>query len=368
MEDLVHRTSVRLLQVGEALGLRNMDPESGRIFVTGGTGVIGHRVALRLLRAGYPEVRLGSHNPEILEDMNKLGAEIADFSWDKEETYEKALAGVKSVLCTAAYVKDWQTHFPAFLEACKKAGVRHFVKLSFYHARLPGDPFHEVPLVKAHGDCDEMLVETITPSMENVHMGDIDVGLDMARPHMSYTILYATHFMSNPFTFQGRELRDSQTLSTFYGASGNKGVNYVSPNDIAEVMVRVLLEPCSHYNKEYTITGPEAITDQQVADLLGKHLKKSVMYVDQPLHEFESELKLSGDPEWMVNDLVTLEKMKATGQEENLNFLSDDFEKICGHPAETFESYLQMTEYMTKVELGAESELKPLKDIPAASA
>jgi len=46
-------------------------------------------------------------------------------------------------------------------------------------------------------------------------------------------------------------------------------VNYVSPNDVAEVAVRVLMAPREHYNKEYTLTG-ETIKDQQVADLLSK--------------------------------------------------------------------------------------------------
>lgn len=361
MEDAIHRTTVKMMQVGEALGIRNLDPESGRIFVTGGTGVIGHRVATRLMRAGYPMVRVGAHRPDILEDFNKMGAEVADFHWDHEETYEKALHGVKSVLCTCAYTKDWQKHFPVFLEACKKAGVRHFVKVSFYHARQSGDPFQEVPLVRAHGDCDEMLIKSLTPMMQSVMQGESDVSLDFGRPHMSYTILYASHFMSTPFTFQGKELRESSTLSTFYGASGNKGVNYVSPNDVAEMAVRVILEPRSHYNKEYTVTGPKAITDQQVADLISKHLNKPVMYVDQPLHEFKSELQLCGDPDWMVQDLVGLEKVKATGNEESLGFISRDFEAVCNHKPESFEEYLRMEDMMTKVERGAPSELKPLK-------
>lgn len=312
MDKILEATSqatLKLRQAGEALGIRNLDPESGKIFVTGGSGVIGHRVALRLLRAGYPEVRLGSHRPDALEEMNQMGAEIADFAWDKEETYEKALKGVKSVLCTVTYQKDWQVHFPVFLKACSKAGVRHFVKLSFYHARMSGDAFQEVPLVKAHGNCDEQLVSLLSGGglKDTLKQETLaDVSHDLSRPHMSYTILYASHFMSNPFTFQGRELRESTTLSTFYGASGNRGVNYVSPNDVAEVAVRVLLEPCAHYNKEYTLTGPEPITDQQVADLIGKHLKKPVMYVDQPLREFTTELQLSGDPDWMVQVRVTM--------------------------------------------------------------
>jgi NAD(P)H dehydrogenase (quinone) len=361
MDDVLRTSSIRLLQVGEALGIRNLDPESGKIFVTGGVGVIGHRVALRLLRAGYPDVRLGAHHASSLEEENKMGAEIADFAWDREETYESALKGVKSVLCTVAYTKEWQKHFPVFLKACEKAQVRHFVKLSFYHARIAGDPFQEIPLVKAHGDCDELLIESLSPTIESFGHGDMDVAVDFAKPHMSYTILYASHFMSNAFTMQGKELHNSANLATFFGASGNRGVNYVSPNDIAEVAVRVLLEPRQYYNKELTLTGPQAITDQQVADLISKHLNKPVMYVDQPLREFKTEICMSGDPEWMVQDLVCLEKIKATGTEDSLSFVTHDVEKVCGHEAESFEDYLRETDYMTVVERGAEPELKPLK-------
>jgi uncharacterized protein YbjT (DUF2867 family) len=360
MDDALRTTAVKLAQVGEALGIRNLDPECGLIFVTGGTGIVGSRVATRLLRAGHPSVRLGVHHVDEGEEMNKHGAEIADFAWDREESYEKALKGAKSVLCTTPYTKDWKRHFPAFLEACERAGVRHFVKLSFYHARLSGDPFQQVPLVRAHGDCDDLLVKTVTPAMESIMSGESDVLVDYGSPHMSYTILGASHYMSNPLSFQSRELHETDTMATFYGASANRGVNYVSPNDVAEVVVRVLLEPRSHYNKEYTLTGPEAITDQQVADLLSKHLKKPVMYVDQPLHVYTSEMKMSGDPRWMVQDLVALEEIKATGTEENLSFVTDDIKTICGHKAETFEDYLRMTDYMTPTEEGAPSELKPL--------
>jgi len=88
-------------QVGEIL-----EPESGLIFVTGGCGVIGHWVALRLLNSGYPRVCLGTMARDKVVNLNKLGAEIADFSWNLEETYAKALQGVKSVLCTIPYTQE----------------------------------------------------------------------------------------------------------------------------------------------------------------------------------------------------------------------------------------------------------------------
>jgi NAD(P)H dehydrogenase (quinone) len=358
LTESLNKSLTNLAQVGEMLGIHNLDPDAGRIFVTGGTGIIGHRVALKLLHAGYPQVRLGTSKLELLEEMGLKGAEIADFSWDREDTYANALKDVKSVLCTVAYTKDWMKHFPIFLEACKMAGVKHFVKLSFYN---PHEAFNEVPLVKMHSETDKSLIETVTP-----HSVDFSPFTDVVMEpwvNMGFTILKTSHFMSNVFQFQNHEIRDDKKPATFYGASGNKGVNYVSPNDIAEVAVRVLLEPRAHYNRIYKLTGPGAITDQEVADLLSKHLQKPIMYVDQPLHQFTTEIMLSGDPGWVVQDLSALEKVKSTGMEETPAFVSTDIEKICGHGAQTFEDYLQTTDTMTKMELGADPALKPLKEL-----
>jgi uncharacterized protein YbjT (DUF2867 family) len=235
---------------------------------------------------------------------------------------------VKSVFCTAPYHKDWKANFGPFLDACAKAGVKHFVKFSFYHARVSGDPFQNVPLVKDHGDCDEMLIKS----------------------GLAYTILAASHLMSNPLIFQGRELRASQKPAVLYGASAGKPVNYVSPNDIAECAVRVILEPLAHHHKEYCLTGSIGIKEQEVCQLLSDHLKKPIMYVDQPLHTFKEGERMSGDPEWMVEDLCTLEMVKASGYEANRGFPTKDIENICEHEPETFAMYLRSTETMSDIE------------------
>ena len=136
----------------------------------------------------------------------------------------------------------------------------------------------------------------------------------------------------------------------------------MSPNDVAEVIVRVLLAPHDHYDKEYTLTGPGPVTGLEVADLLSKHLDKSVTYVEQTMKEFVDDEKKSGEEHWVVTDLAAMEKIKASGTEERAAFVSKDVENICGHPAETFAEYLRLTDMMTPTEVGAPSELKPLKE------
>ena len=143
-----------------------------------------------------------------------------------------------------------------------------------------------------------------------------------------------------------------QKPAFFYGASANKGVNYISPNDVSEVAVRVLFDPRPHIGKDYALTGPKPVTDQEVADMIGKFLEKPVMYVDQPINTFGDGERKGGEPAWVVNDMVALEKIKASGKEEQVSFISKCIEQICGHAPENFETYLQAKTFMTPKELG----------------
>lgn len=74
------------------------------------------------------------------------------------------------------------------------------------------------------------------------------------------------------------------------------------------------------------------------------------MYCDQAPHTFEDTEKEAGDPEWLIADFVALEKIKASGTEEDADFVSLDFGSICGHDGEKFADYLAHTRTMTSIE------------------
>lgn len=65
------------------------------------------------------------------------------------------------------------------------------------------------------------------------------------------TILFASHLMSSVLEYQGKTLKEE---GVFYGASGGKGVNYVSPNDVADVAVRAILDPKTHKRQGYVLS------------------------------------------------------------------------------------------------------------------
>jgi len=136
-------------------------------------------------------------------------------------------------------------------------------------------------------------------------------------------------------------------------------VNYVSPNDVAEVAVRALLAPKEHHRTGYTLTGPSAIKDEEFAAAISKSLGKSVRYEDQTLAEFCLNVKAT---EWgPALDVAYLEQVKATGTEEDLTFVTKHVFKVCGRSAETVEQYLANRASMTPAELVA------YKSMPAST-
>jgi uncharacterized protein YbjT (DUF2867 family) len=150
---------------------------------------------------------------------------------------------VSAVFVSTPSTPDFDKHFKSFVTASKKAHVHRVIKLSWYHAlrsraedptKYFGDPdyllskdnFHDIPLVHQHALCD----------------GDLIVG------GVDCTILFASHLMSNVIEYQSTALKED---GKFYGASGGKGVNYVSPNDVADIAVRCILDPKTHRRQGY---------------------------------------------------------------------------------------------------------------------
>ena len=70
-----------LLKLGQAVktSLPSFDSTAGPILVTTGDGVVAYRVALRLIAAGYPLVRVGVQDPASLKDLQDAGAEVVEF-------------------------------------------------------------------------------------------------------------------------------------------------------------------------------------------------------------------------------------------------------------------------------------------------
>ena len=283
-----------------------------RILVTGATGTVGKAVAEALIAQGQSvqghSVRVGVRTPAKAAALEAAGAEVVRLDFEDAATIAPALDGVERVFLLVPFVEDLDQLVPRVLAEAKTAGVRHIVRLSAVGA----DADSPMALARKHAAADAAL----------------------AQSGIGYTILQPTFFQDNILKYQLDALRGQ---GAFYGASHGGKVAYVSSRDIGDVAAAVLREPSGHEGKSYTLTGPEAIEDTRVAELASQAFGKTIAYVDVPDEAFAASMRDGGAPEWRVEAMLGLERVKSQGWAQEL---SPAVEQVLGRPAERMDAFL----------------------------
>lgn len=122
------------------------------------------------------------------------------------------------------------------------------------------------------------------------------------------------------------------------GPGGSGRVSAVVQDDIAEVATAVLLAPSEHVGATYDLTGPEAVSFDDVAKLLSQRTGRKVSYHDETLDEAYATRAIYGAPAWQVEAWVSTYTAIAAGEME---LVSDDIPTITGHPAKSLDDLLR---------------------------
>src|SRR5688572_14122484 len=137
------------------------------------------------------------------------------------------------------------------VDAAKAAGVRHIVKQSVM------------------GAADESY------SLANIHR---PVERAIETSGLAWTFVRPNAFMQNADTFMAPTIRAE---SVFYSASGQARISHVDVRDIAAVVVAALTTR-GHEGKSYTLSGPEALSYDDLADQLTSALGRHIRHVSLP--------------------------------------------------------------------------------------
>lgn len=272
------------------------------ILITGATGLIGGQVARALLAKGTSFVA-ASRNPDRLDDLVRAGegrVEARTLDLEDPATYG-AFEGIDTLFLVGPQGPGFGARVAATLEAARTAGVRHVVRYS----ALGADPDASFPLAREHGIA-ERAVEA---------------------SGLSWTILQPTFYQDNLFTYQSDAIRST---NAFYGASLEGKVAYVASSDIAAVATAIVLHPADHAGRRYVLTGPEALSDVELAARLSRAAGKTIRYVDIGDEGVASNLRDAGTPPFMVESMVGLEQVKRKGWAAEV---SPAVEAILGRPA-----------------------------------
>jgi uncharacterized protein YbjT (DUF2867 family) len=122
------------------------------------------------------------------------------------------------------------------------------------------------------------------------------------------------------------------------GPAGDGRAAAVARDDVADVGAAVLREPASHAGATYDLTGPQALTFDEVATTISRATGRPVTYHPETVEEAYASRSVFGAPKWQVDAWVSTYTAVANGE---LDGVTDTIEQITGHPATTLELLLQ---------------------------
>ncbi|GIH95954.1 NmrA family NAD(P)-binding protein [Planobispora siamensis] len=226
-----------------------------QILITGASGTIGRVVTRQLIETGAP-VRLARRPAELTASHpHPAGAGSMDgsdsvqqvaFDFADPASWPAAFTGVETMfLLRPPAIADVRRDLIPAVAAAREAGVRHVVFLSLQgaeHNRL-------VP----HAAVEKWLRAS----------------------DMAWTFIRPSFFCQNLSSTHASDIRDHDVIMV---PAGSGATAFVDAEDVGAVAAAALRDPAAHAGRAWTVTGPRALTYEQVAHILTRELDRPIRY------------------------------------------------------------------------------------------
>jgi uncharacterized protein YbjT (DUF2867 family) len=170
-------------------------------------------------------------------------------------------------------------------------------------------------------------------SLANIHR---PVEKAIEESGLAWTFLRPNSFMQNTVTFMAQTIR---TEGAFYSASGQARITHVDVRDIAAVAVTALREP-GHERRIYTLSGPEALTYDDMAEELSKGLGRDIRHISLPPADLKAGMLAEGLPQAIAERMLDLERYF---REDRASCITEDVRRVTGRKPGRFALYVQAT-------------------------
>lgn len=276
------------------------------LFISGAGGKLGRLVVEQLLARGYQgKIIAGTRDPGKLADLKGIEVRQADFT--DEDGLVKALAGVdKMLLISTDALGTRLAHHLTAVAAAKRAGIKEIAYTSM--------PAPEQP-------------SAITFAPE--HLGTEEAVKASGIP---YTILRMTWYTENLLG----SLPGVVASGKWYTSAAGGRTGYVSRLDCAKAAAGALLVPAS--NKTYTVTGPAAVSNADVAVIASKLTGKPIEVVNVDDASLAAGARAAGVPDFVVDNFIV--PFDRNTREGKVNFATDAVETLWGETPQSVEAFL----------------------------
>jgi uncharacterized protein YbjT (DUF2867 family) len=275
------------------------------IFITGSTGNIGNHL-VRMFSQNGVQVRAAVRSKAKVASQNLPNVEWVEADFERPSSFEPALKGISKVFVLSPFLPTLAEMSNELVGRAKNAGVKHIVRLSATGANPKG----KLLLAQWQGKAEEYIRES----------------------GLAWTILRPTFFMENILNNFSGSIKNQ---GKYYVAHGNGKAPYIAARDIAAVAYEVLTGK-GHEGKTYELSGPQSLSDYDIAGILTKVAGRNVEYVDVQEDAARRSMLDTGLPQWMVDTLTELNNILKQGWTANVATTLKD---LTGKDATTFEQW-----------------------------
>jgi uncharacterized protein YbjT (DUF2867 family) len=180
------------------------------------------------------------------------------------------------------YLEDMVALQHNAIAAARAAGVTHVVKVSAFAA----SDHSKAPIGRWHHHVEKELQES-------------GLGWTMLRPH---------HFVQNLLA-QAEYVKNDGAI---YSPSGDGKIPYVDGRDVGAVAVVTLTTP-GHVGKKYVLTGSEAMSYRQAAEIIATVIGKPVRFVDESPEQARARRVREGVPPAVIESILAIGAYQRAG-------------------------------------------------------
>ena len=268
--------------IAPVMGPKILGKFSDKVLVLGASGLMGTSIVSSLSTKfkGRVTIKAGVRDPASPKaaGLKLAGVELVAADMSQPDKLVAALTGIDTVLVVTPGTPDRVSLAKAGLNACKAAGVKHVMVISFANAEHKGTVF---------GDHAIAIEECIK-------------GLGLP-----FTIFRLPFFLDNILGQMGT----MQSQGAFYGPlKGTESYNAVVTADAGEAIAKVIVERGSYAGRTLLLSG-EPVTEQKIAAAFSLALGKPVANVTIPYEAFKSTMLGYGLPEPIVDGTCDLYRL-----------------------------------------------------------
>ena len=274
-----------------------------KILVIGGTGTTG-RSLIEKLKQNQADFKALVRSEEKAKQFQDQGVETVVGSLGNWESIDPALEGVDTVFLLTGAGPSNVADQNGLIDRAKKAGVNKVVKVS----AVVANSGLKVHLAEWH--------EQIEDHLKN--------------SGLNYVILKPHSFMQNTLM----SIPTIKSQNAIYESIGAGKIPMIDTRDVADASYECLTRD-AYNNKTYTITGPESIGYDRVAEALSHSTKQQVNYVQIPSEAHNAAMKEAGVPGWLADDLTAMSKFWSESNDQPTN----DFKEITGREARSIDEF-----------------------------